>query len=217
MDSKIINTFSESISAYIHASLSLANALDEKRERLTPQEWEKYKTTELDLDGGQITCLLELHEKRAHFTPQKAQESLLRALIPNRKANGQFLSGHSEGGRELIVGTREKLEAAIEAYFQDCRDRDAPLTMAGLAHALGTTRQTIHNYGEDERFFDLIKRARTMIEASLEEKMCTKSTFTPGQIFAAKQYGYRDKVDDAGNSRVTVIIRDLSGGCKRTS
>ena len=75
----------------------------------------------------------------------------------------------------------------IDAYFDDCRDRQRPTTIAGLAVALKVDRQTIYNYRDRDEFFGLIKEARDRILANLEEEMMIKGT--AGQIFLAKNYG----------------------------
>ena len=93
-------------------------------------------------------------------------------------------------GRPRLFNKPEELEILIDAYFDDCRDRQRQTTIAGLAVALKVDRQTIYNYRDRDEFFGLIKEARDRILANLEEEMMIKGT--AGQIFLAKNYGYAD-------------------------
>jgi hypothetical protein len=84
----------------------------------------------------------------------------------------------------------EKLDADIKEYFEYCRVNKRPLTIAGMAAYLGCDRQTIYNYSYKDEYFDVIKKARNKIIAYIEEELMIKGT--AGQIFVAKQYGYKD-------------------------
>lgn len=115
------------------------------------------------------------------------------------------------GGRPLAFSTPEELQVKIEEYYDHCDNRmvevylkeagevlminkPAPYTMGGLAVALGVDRKTLVNYSHKEEFFPTINAARAKVEASLEERMVEKDTFSPGQIFIAKNgFGWKDK------------------------
>ena len=86
--------------------------------------------------------------------------------------------------------SREKLQHDIDDYFAYCKDNTRPLTIAGISAFLGISRQTFYNYSYNDKYFDIIKRARWKIIAYLEEELMIKGS--AGQIFVAKQYGYRD-------------------------
>lgn len=107
-------------------------------------------------------------------------------------------------GRPLKFNSVDELEQKIKDYYQDCIDRSKPLTIAGLACYLDVDRHTIYNYeNKSDEFFHTIKKAREYILADLEERLMTESKI--GQIFIAKQYGYRDKTEvEATNTNLNL-------------
>ena len=115
-------------------------------------------------------------------------------------------------GRPLKFKTVEELQAAIDEYFAYCDARikqvhskegesygisnPEPYTMAGLAYALGLSRQALINYTHKDQYVDAIKVARWKVEADVERRMNDKETFTPGLIFNAKNnFGWKDKTE----------------------
>ena len=67
-----------------------------------------------------------------------------------------------------------------------------------MAYFLDCSRDTIYEYENNpsnrhnkKGFSDIIKKARDLCIANLEEAMYTQSKI--GQIFIAKNYGYRDQ------------------------
>jgi hypothetical protein len=84
----------------------------------------------------------------------------------------------------------QELQEKIEGYYQHCDEKDKPLTIAGLALWLDCDRKTLWNYGEQEDYFPIIKRARDHVITSLEERIAKEGK--AGQIFLAKNYGYTD-------------------------
>ena len=115
-------------------------------------------------------------------------------------------------GRPMKFKTAKELQAAIDDYFDYCDNRikqvhtkeggsfavsnPEPYTMAGLAYALGMSRQALINYAKKDEFVDAIKAARQRVEADVERRMNDKETFTPGLIFNAKNnFGWKDKTE----------------------
>lgn len=94
-------------------------------------------------------------------------------------------------GRPLKFKDAKELEKKVSEYFVWADVNNKPYTIARLALFLDVDRQTIYNYAEHQEFFDIIKRARDKIIASLEETLYIEGK--PGQIFIAKNYGYTDK------------------------
>lgn len=99
-----------------------------------------------------------------------------------------------ERGRPLKFQSVEELETAIENYFAACEEDKKPPTVSGLAYHLDIDRRTITNYENIDEFFPTIKRAKTRIEAFLEERLyqgqCT------GVIFNLKNnYKWQDKFE----------------------
>ena len=85
----------------------------------------------------------------------------------------------------------DELKEAIDKYFADCERKDDPLTITGLALALGTSRQTLINYEKREEYFDTIKEAKTRVENYAEKRLYTSSA--TGPIFALKNFGWVDE------------------------
>ena len=103
-------------------------------------------------------------------------------------------------GRPLKYETAGQLQADIDAYFHDCiydkdgnkRETQKHLTISGLAIALDVDRKTITNYESREEYFPTIKRAKTIIENYMEEKLFGNNV--TGVIFNLKNnFGWKDK------------------------
>lgn len=98
-------------------------------------------------------------------------------------------------GRPLKFKSPEEMEEKGLAYFKECERKKLPLTITGLAIALGTTRELLCNYEERDVFRDTIKRLKTIVENYLEQRAITASN-PAGAIFILKaSFKYRDTVD----------------------
>lgn len=96
--------------------------------------------------------------------------------------------------RPLAVQTPEEFEALADAYFALCEAEGRRPTMNGLTLALGlSSRQSLLNYGEREEFLDVVKRARTTIEAAWESALAESNV--AGAIFWLKNQGWTDKTE----------------------
>ena len=133
------------------------------------------------------------------------------------------------GGRPPLFKTVKEIEIKIEDYFNYCDNRiktiysdktgddiqisdPEPYTMSGLAYYLGMDRQTLLNYNNKEQFFDTIKKAKSRVEMNLDARMNDKSTFTPGQIFNAKNnFGWKDQSEhDIRVQEVKPLLANVS-------
>ena len=96
-----------------------------------------------------------------------------------------------KGGRPRKYKTVEKLQAAIDKYFEEV-DK---FTICGLALHLGfVSRNSLLSYeGYSEEFFCTIKRAKTRIEQYYEEHLVENNA--AGSIFALKNFDWSDKTD----------------------
>lgn len=86
-----------------------------------------------------------------------------------------------------------------------------PYTISGLAVWLDCDRKTLLNYEEKEKFFPTIKRAKTRIEASIEQGALMGIYNPTFSIFNMKNnFGWKDKqeVDTTTVNRVQ-IVNDL--------
>ncbi|MFF6951813.1 terminase small subunit [Streptomyces iakyrus] len=125
------------------------------------------------------------------------------------------------GGRPLKFQTPEELDLAIQLYFDKCdphvekrmiatgvspngqtmfEQRDViteqkPYTMAGLARALGVSRQTLLSYSEREEFLDSVASAKARCEEYAESMLF--SPYSGGAKFnLTNNYeGWSDKTE----------------------
>ncbi len=74
------------------------------------------------------------------------------------------------GGRPLKFKTPEELQKKIDAYFKDAEERDVPYTVSGLCYFLDCDRLTLLNYAKKDRFVNTIKKAKSKILRSVEER-----------------------------------------------
>lgn len=110
-------------------------------------------------------------------------------------------------GRPMKYKNVKAMQTDIDNYFKECDENGRPYTVSGLAYSLGTNRQTLLNYEENEEFFDTIKRAKARIELFNEELLYNKDVSTTGVIFNLKNnYGWKDKQEIEANVKNDVTI-----------
>lgn len=144
-------------------------------------------------------------------------------------------------GRPPLYETPEELEVLIEEYFSSCEeemwrkeedeegnitwkpvlDRQGnikkmvtrPMTLSGLAVALGVDRKTILNYSKKDAFFHTIKRARAKIENYAEEQLFDKtSKNVAGIIFNLKNnHDWQEKTEVKHEGAMPIQIVDDIG------
>lgn len=101
-------------------------------------------------------------------------------------------------GRPPKFESVEQLEALIESYFENCKQKNKPYTITGLALWLDTTRETLMDYQENkgDEFSDTIKRAKLKCENWVEEGALTNKINPTSAIFNLKNnYGWKDKTE----------------------
>lgn len=118
-------------------------------------------------------------------------------------------------GRPPIWDSPEELQAAVDKYFEDCRNRKIkkqtvqkgevvewevswPVSMAGLALALDVSRDTLNRYSKTDKFSDIIMRARKRIEdenLALASVGCHDSKIAALNL--ASNFGYSTKQEFA--------------------
>ena len=103
-------------------------------------------------------------------------------------------------GRPVKYATPEKMQIAIDAYFDSCFDADEetgkrvqvePFTITGLALALDLTRQGLCEYEAKEAFSDTIQKAKLRVEQYAEKSVFTARN-PAGAIFILKNHGWSD-------------------------
>ena len=132
-------------------------------------------------------------------------------------------------GRPLVFKSVKELEAKIQDYFDWCDngfakvvDKDTgeeklvskptPYTMSGLAYALGVDRKTLLNYSHKEEYFPTIKKAKTRIEQSVEERLLGSTGVVAGQIFALKQnFGWDALTNEDDKKEAHITVQILQG------
>jgi hypothetical protein len=104
------------------------------------------------------------------------------------------------GGRPKLWDSPEILEKLVDEYF-DSTNRP---TLSGLAVFLNCDRHTIYNYKERDEFFHIIKKATSLVESIYEERAIYENNPT-GVIFALKNMGWSDKVENKTDMKVSGI------------
>ncbi|WP_308779630.1 terminase small subunit [uncultured Clostridium sp.] len=127
-----------------------------------------------------------------------------------------------KGGRPLKFKTPEELEKRIEEYFKYAKDNMEVPTVSGLAWFLGTNRQCLLRYQEEDNdllksvpddvkgmFRDTVKQAKARIEAGYEQALFSKNSAV-GAIFTLKNnYGWVDKQEvERTNKTIEVTLED---------
>ena len=116
--------------------------------------------------------------------------------------------------RPLKFKSPEELESRIEEYFKYAEGKKEVPTVSGLAWFLGTNRQTLLNYQEENdvlfksvtddvkvKYFDTIKRAKARIESGYEQALFNKNSAV-GAIFTLKNnYKWVDKQEIVQENR----------------
>lgn len=95
-------------------------------------------------------------------------------------------------GRPRKYKTPEEMQARIDDYFVSI---EKP-TICGLALALGfVARKSLFDYeGYGKEFFNIIKRARLVVEDYYERNLAINTRAT-GAIFALKNFDWSDRQD----------------------
>jgi len=114
------------------------------------------------------------------------------------------------GGRPIKY-TATELQTKVNEYFEV----EPKPTIAGLAVHIGTDRKTLYNYKERDEFFHILKEAVDRVEAKYEGRLIYENNPT-GVIFALKNMGWRDKVeqDVRVEGGVKLIFQDADSNDK---
>lgn len=106
----------------------------------------------------------------------------------------------------------EEIEMMSALYFDECYNAEPrrPITMPGLAYALGfTSPGSIGKYRKSEgyeEFHDAMNRACLKVEAFTAEQLYNKGVNVAGPVFALKNMGWKDKeADKPQDINITIL------------
>lgn len=159
--------------------------------------------------------------------PSLTQEEIDEAF---RKAGGKpkadDVIGTRFGGRPRKFESVEDLWTRAEAYINERQANLEPLTVTGLALALGTTRETLMDYedgkydgadGQEPQFSYAVKMVKAYVKDYAESQLY-KLRNPAGAIFALKNFGWSDKTEvqtsDPGRDALTKQAIELGNGVK---
>ena len=115
-------------------------------------------------------------------------------------------------GRPLKIDNAEELEKLVNEYFENTDEKK--ITITGLCLYLGLTKETFYEYARREEYRDILNRARLMVENSYEISL--REFGRTGDIFALKNFGWRDKMEVENNNELTKLD-ELLGVIKNDS
>lgn len=108
-------------------------------------------------------------------------------------------------GRPRLLSSPEEFEDRAESYFAEREAADRPITITGLALAVGLSgREALAEYGRRPEYSDVVKRAKSRVEAGYEERLA--ATAAAGSIFALKNFGWTDRQDVNVNGGLSITL-----------
>lgn len=105
-------------------------------------------------------------------------------------------------GRPVKWQTVEEVQEGIAGYI-----KGTPMDMwtwTGLCVYLDTTRETMSEYEKKPQFSDSLKKAKQLIEHAYELRLIARGN--AGDIFALKNFGWKDKQEIEGNIKSDLTI-----------
>jgi tRNA A37 threonylcarbamoyladenosine modification protein TsaB len=144
------------------------------------------------------------------------------------------MAAEKKRGQPKKFKSAAEMQKAIDAYYDSCyanvivKDKNGaavlddagkviyekelvePLTITGLALALGTNRQTLLNYQNEYEadFFDTITRAKTIIENYAEKQLYLAKSANGPAFNLKNNYGWVDKqeIDTNASGSIEVVF-----------
>lgn len=106
-------------------------------------------------------------------------------------------------GRPLKFSSVMAFGRKVDEYFQTCGDKP---TITGLATHLGLSRKQLIEYGNRADYGNVVKGAKSLIEAKVEERLLYSKHSPAGLIFWLKNQGWSDTQQ--------IDVNDISGKSK---
>ena len=114
---------------------------------------------------------------------------------------GDMGADHPTRGPKKMLSPDQVEELSAE-YFTTCKSSQEPLTITGLALALGfSTRQSVYDYMKDPDYQQAMGRAYLRIEHSYELQLAG-GRGDGGVVFALKNFGWSDKQEIEHSEKV---------------
>lgn len=108
-------------------------------------------------------------------------------------------------GRPLKIETPEQMEKILNEYFSTTDENK--ITLTGICLALNLDKKNFYEYEKREGYQDIVKRARMIVENSYEISL--RENGRTGDIFALKNFGWRDKIEYEDTNSKNGVIEDL--------
>ena len=115
-------------------------------------------------------------------------------------------------GRPLKIESPEQMEKILNEYFETTPENK--ITLTGICLALDLDKNNFYEYEKREGYEKIVKRARMIVENSYE--MSLRENGRTGDIFALKNFGWRDKMEVENNNELSKLD-ELLGAIKNDS
>ena len=139
----------------------------------------------------------EVAKKEKQKRPEKSRQM---SVQTNPGDNTKYLNHNIQIAMLPAIDTADpkQVEARIYEYFSICGKNDMKPSMAGMALAIGVSRQTLWNWGvgdtRDNAHLDLIKKAVQMLDSQMVDYMQNGKINPVSGIFLMKNsFGYKDQ------------------------
>lgn len=110
-------------------------------------------------------------------------------------------------GRPKIFTTVNELDECVSDYFTNCEKSGHPMTISGLALAVGCDRRTLLNYQKNSEFFPTIKRALAICENYAEE-LLFEGKSVAGIIFnLINNYGWSNQPREVVQENIPYSVK----------
>lgn len=108
-------------------------------------------------------------------------------------------------GRPLKIESPEQMQKILNEYFETTAE--SRLTITGLCLALGLDKSTFYDYEKRDGYKEIVRQARLIVENSYEISL--RENGRTGDIFALKNFGWRDKVEYEDTNGKNGIMDEL--------
>ena len=117
------------------------------------------------------------------------------------------------GGRPRIIKSPAEFDRLVDDYVNNCRKNNEPVLFIAMVLHLGfCSKQSFSEYANYDGFSGSVKRAMMIVEAAYETRMVTNQGMQAGNIFALKNFGWRDKEPtELENLQAAKLRKELDG------